>query len=43
MYQTHALPDWQSIDPHPTDDDPEYVQKAAQALKDVFGEWQDTH
>jgi len=43
MYRTHAFPDWGSIDPKPTDDDPEYVQKTARTLKDIFGEWQDTH
>jgi hypothetical protein len=42
-YRTHSLPDWQGIDPHPTDDDPEYVQEAARTLKDIFGENQDTH
>mgnify|MGYP006280513661 CR=1 FL=1 len=43
MYRTHAFPDWGRIDPNPTDDDPQYVQKTARTLKDIFGEWQDTH
>ena len=43
MYRTHAYPEWRGIDPHPTDDDPEYVEKAALTLKDIFGENQDLH
>jgi hypothetical protein len=43
MYSTHAFPEWGGIEPHPTDDDPEYVQQATRTLKDVFGENQDIH
>lgn len=43
MYRTHSFPHWGDISPDPGDDDSEYVEKTARTLKDIFGEFQDTH
>lgn len=39
-YSTHSFPEFGPLTPQVEDSDPEYVEKAALALKDIFGERQ---